>query len=180
MSWWWRWARRRAGPPHRPPAVLAGSALAGPSGWPAVTFPGFSHPQYPHVAVVGDVAAPALNAGMAGTLAVFEAGYAAGRIGADGARPAGRPRMAAICFADSGDTGSFLYCDFTGPAAGTGPAECVLMPPLPYFRRARQVFAEEWFASMVTGDAGMWCWTPGATRCTAGSGGPCGPGWRRR
>jgi sulfide:quinone oxidoreductase len=93
----------------------------------------------PAVFDLGDVAAPALRAGMAGTLAVFQASHAADRIAAGTGRPAGRPRMAAICFANSGATGSFLYCDFTGPATGTGPAGCVLMPPLPYFRRAKQV-----------------------------------------
>jgi sulfide:quinone oxidoreductase len=146
-------------PPHRAPAVLAASPLAGPSGWPAVTFPALTHPAFPDVTILGDVAAPALHAGMAGTLAVFEASHAADRIAAGNARPASHPRMAAICFADSGDTGSFLYCDFTGPATGTGPAECILMPPLPYFRRAKQVFAQEWFTSMLTGDAGA-AWAP--------------------
>ncbi len=141
-------------PPHRPPGVLAASPLAGPSGWPPVTYPDLTHPSYADVTIIGDTAAPALHTGMAGTLAVFQASHVADRIAAaaTGARRPGSPRMSAICFADPGDTGSFLHCDFTGPAEGTGPPECVLMPPLPYFRRARQLFAQEWFTSMITGE----------------------------
>jgi sulfide:quinone oxidoreductase len=141
-------------PPHRPPAVIAASPLAGPSGWPDVTFPALTHPAFPDVTITGDAASAALHAGMAGTLAVFQAGYAADRIAAaaTGSAPPDGPRMAAICFADPGGTGSFLHCDFTGPAAGTGPAECVLMPFLPYFRRAKRLFAQEWFATMLTGE----------------------------
>ncbi len=147
-------------PPHRPPAVVAGSPLAGPSGWPAVSYPALTHPAHQDVAIIGDIAAPALRAGMAGTLAVFQASHAADRIAAPGGAPPA-PRMAAICFVDPGGAGSFLYCDFTGPAAGTGPPLCVLMPPLRYFRQAKQLFAREWFASMLTGDAGT-TWLPAA------------------
>lgn len=140
-------------PPHRPPAAVAASALAGPSGWPAVTFPDFTHPDHRNVTFVGDVAAAALRVGMAGTLAVFEAAHAADRIAA-GAPPSAEPKMTAICFVDTGDTGSFLHCDFTGPASGAGPASCVLMPFLPYFRRAKHLFGAEWFTSMLTGEVG--------------------------
>jgi len=140
-------------PPHRPPAVVADSPLAGESGWPAVSYPSFTHPAYPHVSVIGDLAAPALRAGLAGTLAVFEAAHVADRILARaGGTDPGPPRMSAICFADPGRTGSFLHCDFAGPAAGTGPAACALMPWLPYFRKAKRLFAEEWFDSMLTGE----------------------------
>lgn len=140
-------------PPHRPPAVVAGSPLAGESGWPAVSYPSFTHPAYRNVSVIGDLAGPALRAGLAGTLAVFEAAHVADRILAQSGGPApGPPRMSAICFADPGRTGSFLHCDFGGPAAGTGPAACTLMPWLPYFRRAKRLFADEWFTSMLTGE----------------------------
>jgi sulfide:quinone oxidoreductase len=145
-------------PPHHPPAAIAGSPLAGPSGWPAVSYPALTHPAHQDVTIIGDIAAPALRAGMAGTLAVFQASHAADRIAAPGSQP-GDPQMAAICFADPGDAASFLYCDFTGPAAGTGPPKCVLMPPLRYFRQAKQLFAREWFTSMLTGDAGT-AWLP--------------------
>jgi sulfide:quinone oxidoreductase len=140
-------------PPHRPPALLAGSALAGPGGWPAVTFPSFTVAGVPDVAVVGDAASAALKVGMAGTLAVHEAAFVADRIAARAGGPPARPQptMAAICFLDAGDTASFLHCDFTGPASGTGPAACTLLPWLPWFRRAKQVFAEEWFASTLSG-----------------------------
>ena len=141
-------------PPHRPPAVVTGSALAGPSGWPDVSYPTFTHPRYPNVAIVGDLASFSLKVGMAGTLAVFEASHVADRIAAAaGGPPAeGPPQMAAICFVDPGHTGSFLHCDFTNPAAGTGPAACTLMPWLPYFRQAKRLFAQEWFGSMLTGE----------------------------
>ena len=143
-------------PPHRPPAVVAGSPLAGPAGWPEVSYPSLTHPAYPNVSVIGDLAGPALRSGLAGTLAVFQAAHVADRILAGfGGRPApGQPQMSAICFADPGHTGSFLHCDFAGPAAGTGPAACTLMPWLPYFRRAKRLFAEEWFASMLAGEVG--------------------------
>lgn len=141
-------------PPHRPPAFVASSPLAGPAGWPEVTFPSFTHPAYPNVAAIGDLVAPSLQVGMAGTLALFEAGHVADRIAAaaSGASAPEGPRMSGICFVDLGDVGSLLHCDFTGPATGTGPPVCVLMPPLRYFRRAKQLFAEEWFATMLDGE----------------------------
>jgi NADH dehydrogenase FAD-containing subunit len=140
-------------PPHRPPALVAGSALAGPNGWPAVAFPSFAVPGFDDVAVVGDLASAALTVGMAGTLAVHEAGFVADRIAARAGGPPARdhPTMSAICFLDTGETASFLHCDFTAPASGAGAAACTLMPWLPYFRRAKRVFAEEWFASTVRG-----------------------------
>ena len=143
-------------PPHRGPAVLARSGLAGPEGWPAVRFPRLDHPAHPNVAFVGDLAAPALQAGMAGTLALLQAAFVADRIAAaiSGVAPPERPRLEAICFVDEGDTGSFLHCDFEGPASRTGPAACVLMPRLPYFRSAKQLFATEWFTTTLSGGVG--------------------------
>lgn len=143
-------------PPHRVPAVLARSSLAGPEGWPPVRFPRLDHPAYPNVALVGDLAAPALQAGMAGTLAVFQAAFVADRIAAAcaGDAPPEKPHLSAICFVDEGDTGSFLHCDFEGPATRTGPAACVLMPRLPFFRSAKQLFAKEWFTTTLSGEVG--------------------------
>lgn len=141
-------------PPHRPPALVVDSPLAGPRGWPAVSYPQLTHPAYPNVAIIGDLASHALGAGMAGTLAAFEATFTADRIAATAGgppAPAG-PVLSALCFADAGDTGSFLHCDFTGPATGTGTANCALMPWLPYFREAKRLFAREWFTTMVSGD----------------------------
>ncbi|NIJ12053.1 sulfide:quinone oxidoreductase [Saccharomonospora amisosensis] len=150
-------------PPHRVPSVVARSPLTGENGWPEVTFPTFGHPRYPAVSVIGDLAAPALKVGMAGTLAAFQAAHVADRIAAEllagdsgnpASPPPGEPVMSAICFVDPGDTGSFLHCDFTAPASGRGPADCTLMPWLPYFRHAKRLFAREWFESMVSGDVG--------------------------
>jgi sulfide:quinone oxidoreductase len=141
-------------PPHRPPAVVAASSLAGPGGWMQVRFPTLRHPEYPNVFGAGDVVAPTLHVGMAGTLDVFEGAFAADSIAAElaGADAPASPRMSAICFLDTGTTGSFLHCDFTAPAAGNGPPACTLMPELPFFRRAKRLFADEWFTSMVTGE----------------------------
>ena len=140
-------------PPHRPPALVADSALAGPSGWPAVEFPSFGVAGAEGVAVIGDLASFPLTVGMAGTLAVHEAAFVADRIAAAAGGPPARehPVMSAICFLDTGATASFLHCDFTGPASGTGPAACTLMPWLPYFRSAKRLFADEWFASTIRG-----------------------------
>jgi sulfide:quinone oxidoreductase len=60
--------------------------------------------------------------------------------------------MSAICFLDTGETGAFLHCDFTGPASGAGPAACTLMPWLPFFRGAKRLFAQEWFATTLRGE----------------------------
>lgn len=139
-------------PPHRPPALLSGTPLGtGPGGWPAVEFPSLSVAGAADVAVVGDLGSAALKVGMAGTLAVAEGTFAADRLVARAGGPPApaAPAMAALCFLDTGDTGSFLHCDFTGPAAGTGPAACTLMPWLPYFRAAKRLFADEWFATTV-------------------------------
>ena len=143
-------------PPHRPPGVVAGSELAGDGGWPRVTFPTFTHPQHANVSIIGDLASAALKVGMAGTLAVFEAAYVADRLAAavTGAVPPSAPQMSAICFLDTGRTGSFLHCDFTAPASGAGSAACTLMPWLPYFRSAKKLFADEWFSSMLSGTVG--------------------------
>lgn len=140
-------------PPHRPPAIVGRSGLAAPSGWMNVTFPGLRHPDHPRVFGAGDLTGPVLRAGLAGTLGVFQGAYVADAIGAElaGAPPPPPPRMAAICFFDTGTTGSFLYCDFTPAAAGAGPAGCVFMPAMPFFRQAKALFAGEWFASMLTG-----------------------------
>jgi sulfide:quinone oxidoreductase len=121
-----------------------------------VTYPTFTHPAYSNVAIIGDLAAPALKVGMAGTLAVFQAAHVADRIAARAGGPPAptRPHMSAICFVDTGHTGSLLHCDFTGPAEGNGPADCLLMPWLPYFRSAKQVFADEWFTTMLSGQIG--------------------------
>jgi sulfide:quinone oxidoreductase len=140
-------------PPHRPPGLVAASTLAGPSGWPLVRFPSFGVDGADGVSVIGDLASASLKVGMAGTLAVHEAAFVADRIAAAAGGPPARelPVMSAICFLDTGDTASFLHCDFTGPASGTGPAACTLMPWLPYFRSAKRLFAEEWFTSTVRG-----------------------------
>ncbi len=140
-------------PPHRAPPLVAGSALAGPDGWPPLTFPSLCHPQYPNVTIIGDLGAPGLRVGMAGTLAVFEGGFAADRIatGPTGVMTDKRPRMSALCFIDPGETGSLLLCDFTGPAAGTGPPDCTMLPFMPWLRRAKSLFASEWFSTTVGG-----------------------------
>lgn len=141
-------------PPHRPPRLIAESPLAGAGGWMAVRYPALSHVDFPEVYGIGDLVAPTLKVGMAGTLGVFEGAFVGDRIvEAAGGPPApDEPRMSAICFVDQETTGSFLHCDFTGPAAGTGPARCALMPDLPYFRQAKRLFAEEWFISTVGGE----------------------------
>lgn len=143
-------------PPHRPPLLVAASPLAEPDTWPAVTFLDLTHPEHPNVSIIGDLASTALKVGMAGTLAVFQAAHVADRIAATtgGAPARPHPNMSAICFLDPGDTGSFLHCDFTAPAAGTGPAACTIMPWLPYFRLAKQLSGVEWFATMLTGEVG--------------------------
>lgn len=141
-------------PPHRPPAVIVESPLTGPEGWPAVTFPALAAPGMADVWVIGDLASSALRVGMAGTLAVHQAAFVADAIAARAGGPAARstPVMSALCFLDAGDTGSVLHCDFTGPASGTGPANCTLLPWLPYFRSAKRLFAQEWFDSTVRGE----------------------------
>ena len=143
-------------PPHRAPALVAGSPLAGPTGWPRIEFPSFSVAGADDVFAIGDLASASLSVGMAGTLAVQEALFVAdgiaARAGGPPARPA--PTMSAICFLDPGDTGTFLHCDFTGPASGEGPATCTLLPWLPYFRAAKRLFAQEWFTSTLRGDVG--------------------------
>ncbi|GAA3162837.1 FAD/NAD(P)-binding oxidoreductase [Blastococcus jejuensis] len=140
-------------PPHRPPSLVADSPLAGPGGWPVVRFPSFGVDGAEGVSVIGDLASASLKVGMAGTLAVHEAAFVADRIAAVAGGPPARehPVMSAICFLDTGETASFLQCDFTGPASGAGPAACTLMPWLPYFRAAKRLFAEEWFATTVRG-----------------------------
>lgn len=142
-------------PPHRAPRCVADSPLAGPTGWPEVTFPSLTHPRFDRVSLVGDLAAPALSAGMAGTLGVLEGGFVADRLAARASGAAGplRPSMSALCFLDDGRVGSLLHCDFAAPAAAAGPPACDLLPPLPFFRSAKRLFAEEWFTGMLGGDA---------------------------
>lgn len=139
-------------PRHRPPAVLAGSGLEAPSGWMEVEYPSLRNPRYPSVFGAGDIVAPSLGIGMAGTLGVFEGAHVADVLAAelsDGRAPA-EPRLGAICFMHMGRTGSFMYCDFQPVVRGGEPA-CVVMPELPYFLRARSAFAEDWFETMIRG-----------------------------
>jgi sulfide:quinone oxidoreductase len=138
-------------PAHHPPDVVARSSLAGENGWPRVSFPTLTHPAFTDVSIVGDLAAVPLGVGMAGTLAISEGRYVADRLAAaiEGALPASAPVMSALCFVDTGRSGSLLACDFTGPASGTGPPSCVLLPMLAYFRRAKQLFADEWFSDTI-------------------------------
>lgn len=140
-------------PPHRPPALVAQSALADSTGWPAVQFRSFGIEGAEGVAVIGDLASRALTVGMAGTLAVHEAAFVADRIAARAGGPPARERpvMSAICFLDTGETATFLHCDFTAPASGAGSAACTLMPWMPFFRTAKREFAQEWFTSTVRG-----------------------------
>ncbi|MHB8294591.1 MAG: NAD(P)/FAD-dependent oxidoreductase [Acidimicrobiales bacterium] len=165
-------------PPHRPPACLSASGLAGDSGFMAVDYPSLRHPRHSEVFGIGDVVAPELKAGMAGTLGIFEGAFVADAIAAQlGAGPGGpagdgsaepgdgpevgtapvaavtgEPRMSAICFMDMGFAGSFVYCDFAPSARGSGAMpECVAMPPMPYFRAAKALFAEQWFSGMLSG-----------------------------
>lgn len=140
-------------PPHRPPAIVAESGLATASGWMKVSYPSLRRPGHPRVFGAGDLIGPTLRAGLAGTLGVFQGAYVADAIAAKlaGDAPPPAPRLAAICFFDTGTTGSFLHCDFAPSAAGTGPAACVFMPELPYFRKAKRLFGSEWFTRMLTG-----------------------------
>ena len=139
-------------PAHRPPSAVASSPIAGDDGWAEMSYPTLTHPAFPDISIVGDAAAGSLGVGMAGTLAVSEGRYVAHRIGAhfQGSPGPDAPHMAALCFVDTGSTGSALVCDFTGPASATGPASCVLLPfLLPYYRKAKRLFADEWFSDTV-------------------------------
>lgn len=139
-------------PAHRPPPVLDDSGLTHESGWMEVELPSLRHPTHRNVFGVGDVVAAPLNLGMAGTLGVFEAGHVAAQISSEisGHSYEGLPRLEAICFMHLGDTGSLMHCDFS-PVADGGAPSCVVMPELPYFIKARSVFAGEWFDSLVMG-----------------------------
>lgn len=143
-------------PPHRPPEVVARSPLAGEGGWMACTYPSLSHPSFPEVYGIGDVVAPVLGVGMAGTLGLLEGAFVARRIAeaAGGPVAADAPEMSAICFVDQGTTGSLLHCDFTGPASRSGPARCTLLPDMAFFRAAKRLFAEHWFETTLGGDVG--------------------------
>lgn len=121
-----------------------------------MSYPLLTHTSFPEVSIIGDLASAALGVGMAGSLAASEATYVADRLiaGVLGDPVPPPPVMAALCFVDTGRTGAAVACDFTGPASGTGPVKCVLLPPLAYHRRAKQLFASEWFATTVHGDGG--------------------------
>lgn len=139
-------------PEHRPSGLIEGAGLAGDSGWMEVDLPSFRHPRHNNVFGVGDVVAPPLNLGMAGTLGVFEGDHVAAQIVAelDGRPSPERPRLEAICFMHFGDTGSFMHCDFS-PLKEGHPPSCAVMPELPYFVKARALFAQEWFDSLIRG-----------------------------
>lgn len=143
-------------PAHLRPAPLEGSGLQAASGWMEVAYPTLRHPRYRNVFGIGDVIAPPLRLGMAGTLGVFEGGHVADVIaaelsGVDRIEAPVAPRLGAICFMHMGDVGSFMYCDFS-PVVEGGEPVCTVMPELPFFLRARSLFAEDWFGSMVRGE----------------------------
>ncbi len=137
-------------PPHRTPSALADSPLANDSGWLPVSYPSLRHAEFDTVYGVGDCIAPPLQAGFAGTLAVHEAHHVADQI-AGRVPPDAEPTMEAICFMDFGTTGSFMHCNFGPPVRGEGRPDCRIMPEMPFFQKARQLFQDEWFATTLRG-----------------------------
>jgi sulfide:quinone oxidoreductase len=135
-------------PPHRPPALLAEAGLAEPGAFLPVSYPSLRHPRYPQIYGLGDIIAPPLNLGMAGTLALQEASSLALRLARGEERPI---EPTALCFLDFGFAGSQMACDFQPALEGQGPPRCLLLPAWPYFRRARGLFLEEWFAQLLQG-----------------------------
>ncbi|AET33109.1 FAD-dependent pyridine nucleotide-disulfide oxidoreductase [Pyrobaculum ferrireducens] len=138
-------------PPHKAPDPVLGSDLV-KNGWAAPRSPpngDFRSEKYDDVYVVGDVAAPNVPVGMAGTILHSYAPWVVSNIAADLAGVSiGKPpfRIVGTCALDVGAYGMAAACDFTQFVKKQKPyPDCMFLPPSPVTRIFKEMFEKVYF-----------------------------------
>jgi sulfide:quinone oxidoreductase len=138
-------------PPHKAPDPVLNSDLA-KNGWAAPRNPAngdFRSEKYDDVYVVGDVAAPNVPVGMAGTILHSYSPWVVNNIVADLAGVSlGNPpfRVVGTCALDVGGFGMAAACDFTPFVKKQKPyPDCIFLPPAPAARIFKEMFEKIYF-----------------------------------
>ncbi|ABO08873.1 NAD(P)/FAD-dependent oxidoreductase [Pyrobaculum calidifontis] len=138
-------------PPHKAPDPVLNSDLA-KNGWAAPRNPAngdFRSAKYDDVYVIGDVAAPNVPVGMAGTILHSYMPWVISNIAADlfGVY-LGKPpfRIVGTCALDVGAFGMAAACDFTPFVKKQKPyPDCMFLPPAPATRLFKEMFEKVYF-----------------------------------
>lgn len=146
-------------PPHKAPDPVANSDLA-KNGWAAPRNPpsgDFRSAKFDDVYVVGDVAAPNVPVGMAGTILHSYAPWVVSNIVADvNGVSLGKPpfRIVGVCALDTGAFGMAAACDFTKFVKKEKPyPDCWFLPPSSPSRLFKELFEKMYFNWLLQ-------WTP--------------------
>jgi len=138
-------------PPHKAPDPVLNSDLV-KNGWAAPRGPAngdFRSEKYDDVYMVGDVAAPNVPVGMAGTILHSYAPWVVSNILADLAGVSvGKPpfRIVGTCALDVGAYGMAAACDFTPFVKKQKPyPDCTFLPPSPATRIFKEMFEKIYF-----------------------------------
>ncbi len=142
-------------PPHRAPKPVAESELV-KNGWAAARNPAhgdFRSEKYDDVYVVGDVVAPNVPLGMAGTILHSYSPYVVSNIVADVKGVSiGQPtfRVFGTCALDVGGFGMAAACDFTPFVQKKKPyPDCFFLPPAKPVRIFKEFFEKMYFAWLL-------------------------------
>lgn len=138
-------------PPHKAPDPVLNSDLA-KNGWAAPRSPAngdFRSEKYDDVYVIGDVAAPNVPVGMAGTILHSYSPWVVSNLLADLLGVSlGKPpfRIVGTCALDVGAYGMAAACDFTQFVKKQKPyPDCMFLPPSPVTRIFKEMFEKIYF-----------------------------------
>ncbi|MEM1598325.1 MAG: FAD/NAD(P)-binding oxidoreductase [Pyrobaculum sp.] len=138
-------------PPHKAPDAVLNSDLA-KNGWAAPRNPAngdFRSEKYDDVYVIGDVAAPNVPVGMAGTILHSYSPWVVSNLLADlTGISLGKPpfRIVGTCALDVGAYGMAAACDFTPFVKKQKPyPDCMFLPPSPVTRMFKEMFEKIYF-----------------------------------
>ncbi|MFN3805018.1 MAG: NAD(P)/FAD-dependent oxidoreductase [Pyrobaculum sp.] len=142
-------------PPHKAPDAVAQSDLA-KNGWAAPRNPAagdFRSGKYDDVYVIGDVAAPNVPVGMAGTIVHSYSRHVVSNIIADltGIYLGNPPlRIVGTCMLDVGGFGMAAACDFTPFVKKQKPhPDCTFLSPSPVTRIFKEMFEKTYFSWLL-------------------------------
>ncbi|MEM4509357.1 MAG: FAD/NAD(P)-binding oxidoreductase [Pyrobaculum sp.] len=142
-------------PPHKAPDPVLDSDLV-KNGWAAPRSPAngdFRSEKFDDVYVIGDVAAPNVPVGMAGTILHSYAPYVVSNILSDlNGASLGKPsfRVVGTCMMDTGGFGMAAACDFTPFVKKQKPyPDCIFLPPAPALRVIKEVFEKLYFGWLL-------------------------------
>jgi len=138
-------------PPHKAPAPVLNSDLA-KNGWAAPRNPAngdFRSEKYDDVYVIGDVAAPNVPVGMAGSILHNYSPWVISNLVAElvgvslGVQPF---RITGPCALDVGAYGMVAVCDFTPFVKKQKPyPDCIFLPPSPSLRIFKEIYEKTYF-----------------------------------